>query len=403
MKPKYFPLITLLAAVGLLLLPLCLLLMVTHQGSSYDGELDRQLAETMAAEHRQKARTAPANAAPPMPVAPVVDRVSVSESHAGSVETLAISGTVPTTAFPQVNSGRTSETSTGTAIGVEPGIASSRSEMVSGVGVGGNRGVGGRVGEVVDEIGLRLPELPAITGSYYDSTGHLALRDAGGARSDQPAGSIKPESDASRAFLSGKSGPAPKGTDDSGQSRMIAGNVAPSPPGNHSAGDEMETERSTSDAETSSTRTGAGTAAKNRKSRSKPAAPTVDQVPLPPNDGPEEVVEDVLVQTPLENRLVNRIEDVVAVTKAKGWPIALVRSDLPGDDWWVQQMVGISGNSFAARVNFGNENSISGSAYRMVFVFLDSPEEVRRFRIAKQFKEIPEGVRRSREYRFVRD
>lgn len=112
--------------------------------------------------------------------------------------------------------------------------------------------------------------------------------------------------------------------------------------------------------------------------------------------------EDVILQQPLENRHVARMENVIGVTRAKGWPIALVKSDLPDDFWWVQQMVGIRGNSFAARVNFGNEHSISGSVYHMVIVFLDSPDEVRRFRIAKQFKELPEGVRRSREFTFIR-
>ena len=57
---------------------------------------------------------------------------------------------------------------------------------------------------------------------------------------------------------------------------------------------------------------------------------------------------------------------------------------------------------FPARVNFGNETSLSGSQYHLVFVFLESQDEVRRFNIAKQFKEIPAGVRRSREYTFVR-
>ena len=114
------------------------------------------------------------------------------------------------------------------------------------------------------------------------------------------------------------------------------------------------------------------------------------------------LLEDVVIQTHSEQRPVSRIENLMAMTRAKGWPVALVRSDLPGDDWWVQQMVGIHGNAFSARVNFGNEQSIAGSVYRLVFVFLDSPDEVRRFRIAKQFKEIPEGIRHSREFFFVR-
>ena len=117
----------------------------------------------------------------------------------------------------------------------------------------------------------------------------------------------------------------------------------------------------------------------------------------------DEFIEDVAIQTPLESAPVGRVENVVAMTRAKGWPIALIKSDLPDDVWWVQQVVGIQGNSFGARVNFGNEYTISGSAFDMVIVFLDSADEVRRFRIAKQFKEVPKGVRHSREFHYIRN
>lgn len=147
--------------------------------------------------------------------------------------------------------------------------------------------------------------------------------------------------------------------------------------------------------------------ADQRKMRAEMEAMTGGAVDVLPKDGgfgvsPEAMVEQVILQQPLESRMVSRMENVVAVTKAQGWPIALVRSDLPDDYWWVQQMVGIRGNAFAARVNFGNEHSIRGSVYHLTFVFLDSPDEVRRFRIAKQFKELPEGIRRSRKYTFTR-
>ncbi|MEQ9412137.1 MAG: hypothetical protein RIK87_30785 [Fuerstiella sp.] len=134
------------------------------------------------------------------------------------------------------------------------------------------------------------------------------------------------------------------------------------------------------------------------------AASTTADAPWAPGFGTEVTApeEDVILQHPLESRPVERVENLVAVTQAKGWPIALVCSDLPDDHWWVQQMVGIRGNAFAARVNFGNEDSISGSVYHMVIMFLDSPDEVRRFRIAKQFKELPEGIRRSRKFTFIR-
>lgn len=111
---------------------------------------------------------------------------------------------------------------------------------------------------------------------------------------------------------------------------------------------------------------------------------------------------DMIVKTPSESRRVGRVENVVAVTNETGWPIALISSDLPDSRWWVQQMTAIRGNAFSARVNFGNDTSISGSKYHLMFVFLETQDELRRFQIAKQFKEIPAGVRRSRKYTFVR-
>lgn len=117
---------------------------------------------------------------------------------------------------------------------------------------------------------------------------------------------------------------------------------------------------------------------------------------------PKNPIVDMLIQQPSERRPVSKVENLVATTQQPGWPIALVRSDLPDDVWWVQQMVGIRHRSFASRVNFGNDSSLPGSVYHLVIVFLDSADEARRFRIAKQFKDLPEGLRRSREYTFVR-
>lgn len=117
---------------------------------------------------------------------------------------------------------------------------------------------------------------------------------------------------------------------------------------------------------------------------------------------PKAAIVDIIIQQPSERRPVSKVENLIATTQQPGWPIALVRSDLPDDFWWVQQMVGIQNRSFASRVNFGNDNSIPGSVYHLVIVFLDSADEARRFRIAKQFKDLPEGLRRSREYTFVR-
>ena len=201
------------------------------------------------------------------------------------------------------------------------------------------------------------PQTPVRSDSYYDATGHLAL-------SSQP--------------------------------------LVPDPAAVNSA-----TAPTTSPAEQASvTKPSERRRTRKQKTEEVPAAESNLQNPASASEEsplPEGPIEDVAIQTPLETQSVGRVEDVVALTRARGWPVALIKSDLPDDVWWVQQMVGIQGTSFAARVNFGNEHSISGTRYHMVIVFLDSPDEVRRFRIAKQFKDIPAGVRRSREFLYIRN
>ncbi|MEJ7591880.1 MAG: hypothetical protein WKF77_10050 [Planctomycetaceae bacterium] len=229
---------------------------------------------------------------------------------------------------------------------------------------------------VVADMGIiELPTRPDAGASYYAATGHLALR-------TQPQ------------------------VPDPLENRV----EPPAPP---------KEPQVVADADAVEAASEKSRKSKSRRSKSeeKKSAETdphmTNSNPEPPVDTPRSVskasgdndalIEEVVIQTPLESALVGRVENVVAMTRARGWPIALIRSDLPDDVWWVQQVVGIQGNSFAARVNFGNEYTLSGSAFSLVIVFLDSPDEVRRFRIAKQFKDIPEGVRHSRDFHYIRN
>ena len=220
---------------------------------------------------------------------------------------------------------------------------------------------------------VELPTRPDAGASYYEATGHLALRtqpqvpDPLANHVERPASPKEPQAVA-----------------DAGE---VASEKSRKSKSRRSKSEEKKSAEAVSDL-----------------ANADPALP-VD----PPRAGTKSsfdndaLLEEVVIQTPVESALVGRVENVVAMTRAGGWPIALIRSDLPDDVWWVQQVVGIQGNSFAARVNFGNEFTLSGSAFSMVIVFLDSPDEVRRFRIAKQFKDIPEGVRHSREFHYIRN
>ncbi|MCA9034954.1 MAG: hypothetical protein KDA91_07490 [Planctomycetaceae bacterium] len=226
-----------------------------------------------------------------------------------------------------------------------------------------------------------LPDSSDAT-TYYDSTGHIALMD------QQPVEN-KPVDEIVRN-LTGKSSEIDRSVD-SEQKDVQNGVTSDSRPRSSSRRKSRSEKEAEKDDANAVARAEAAAREGMLQKRQEDASETED--PL---------LEEVVLQSPVEKRRVNRIENVLAVTKAKGWPVALVRSDLPGDDWWVQQMIGIHGTAFSSRVNFGNEESIPGSAYRLVFVFLDSPDEVRRFRIAKQFSELPEGIRHSREFFFVR-
>jgi hypothetical protein len=129
--------------------------------------------------------------------------------------------------------------------------------------------------------------------------------------------------------------------------------------------------------------------------RSLPSASASHQKPSAPR-----VV--LTVARPRAGSAVDRTVDLVAVTKAPGWPVVLIRSDIEGDCWWVQRVVARRGQYIAARVNFGNEDSLSGDQFQLAFLLLDSQHEAVRFQTARQFKELPEGIRRSQVFRYVR-
>ena len=236
---------------------------------------------------------------------------------------------------------------------------------------------------------LQPPQPVVPEESFYDATGHLALTSLPQLLPD-PTDSSAKQADAQRPAQGSAAGPG-----------GAASAETPAASGRDAASDSQDRKSRPRRRPSPEDRSRAARDRRDVSQAGSAAGPTgADRVR--PADRPDNLV-DVIIQTPLESGRVRKIEDVVAVTSAAGWPIALVRSDIPDDEWWVQQMVTIQGTQFAARVNFGNEHSLPGGAYRMVFVFLDSPDEVRRFRIAKRFKELPEGIRRSREFRYVRN
>lgn len=112
---------------------------------------------------------------------------------------------------------------------------------------------------------------------------------------------------------------------------------------------------------------------------------------------------EITISRPEPGNVVGRWENLVAATHEPGWPVVLVRSEVKGDSWWVQQLVTRRGNVIAARVNFGNVETISGHGFELVVLLLDNSAEAVRFRTAREFQSIPPGVRRSKVFRYVRE
>ncbi|MEZ6122735.1 MAG: hypothetical protein R3C49_06100 [Planctomycetaceae bacterium] len=394
MKPRYYPHITALGAVLATAAPLCIVLTLPYFRSLGDPEIVTSDAREWHSNNSHPAhsvhdevRLAQASVKPadeeiprvamrpqhsvsdiPKPVAPKGN----TKSSPVPVYTqlppaeFAVSAVLPESPVPVPSSPDSGKSDVAIASG--PPVMTDRegfAEQTPIAAVPKRDPVDTQMAAVDNEMNQALiarPETSSTT--YFDATGHLAMLSPG----------TKPEDNSASAAV------APRRR--SGTSRR---------PASESTADSKSSENSAD-------RIDGGLGMGSRGSLPGMSAGDDDLF----GTQPTAVIEDVILQQPLENRRVSKVENVMAVTRAKGWPIALVKSDLPDDHWWVQQMVGISGNAFAARVNFGNDDSIPGSVYHLVIVFLDSADEVRRFRIAKQFRELPEGTRQSRVFTFVR-
>lgn len=361
MKPKHYPHVTLAAAILLLLLPASLLVLIPGpQGTSADEILaavdeDLQQIQPSEATDRPENLTPSAQQRPATRVAmlPDVARDQPGVFQSGdanlytSTEPMSrVSVATTPSISPPVNNKLHASTSalSETVIADETELDAAIVSAAPGVPEIRSEEDLEREETLSKELEATLAQGPTTRESYFQSTGHLAM-----------TGTISSKSSVQNTKRKRRSG---------------------------SSGRSKETKR-TDEPAMSGTMPTSGT---DDPFASEPSSPVVD----------------VVLQQPFEQRPVQKVENLIATTQEPGWPIALVRSDIPGDAWWVQQMVGIRHRSFASRVNFGNNDSLPGSVYHLVIVFLDSADEARRFRIAKQFKEIPEGLRRSREYTFVR-
>lgn len=384
MKAKYYPHLTVAGAVLLTAAPLCFVLSL--QGNSSTGELDALIAQTQTDQPGDwpSQNTERATRVEPLAIEP-------------SAPTLAVTPRVSSSVSPQTRPPASPDTTPTTQ---EPRVAMSQDRPVRVPPPADPPGPMSDAAAVMDMAMLSDPD----RGRLDESTASVPVPDSA-AEIDSAAET----SSGGSLHVTYAASPAVKTLVDAGSHFGATAHLAMRESFRDLGRDSRQHQRITADSMDGSLAMSSeadGDAGGRMAGLAADVPMMGGNVVLPEPEGFDQPVqaarEDVILQQPLESRPVSRVENIVAVTRAKGWPVALVRSDLPDDHWWVQQMVGIRGNAFAARANFGNENSIRGSVYHLVFVFLDSPDEVRRFRIAKQFKELPEGIRRSREFTFTR-
>lgn len=83
-----------------------------------------------------------------------------------------------------------------------------------------------------------------------------------------------------------------------------------------------------------------------------------------------------------------RLQLVTGTLRAGGVPVVLVRSDMPGEPWWVQgEPVPTGRSGFAAKAVFGSARTPAGAKFRVV-VMLTDPDGP--YRTGQQLKELPD-------------
>ena len=84
-----------------------------------------------------------------------------------------------------------------------------------------------------------------------------------------------------------------------------------------------------------------------------------------------------------------RLQLVTGTLREGGVPVVLVRSDMPGEPWWVQGEPTPTGRSgFAAKAVFGSAKTPAGAKFRVV-VMLAGPDDGP-YRTGQQLKELPD-------------
>jgi hypothetical protein len=131
---------------------------------------------------------------------------------------------------------------------------------------------------------------------------------------------------------------------------------------------------------------------------SQEVAPRTDHVAVPAAGRADARHAPLVIETPPDGTAVGMREDLTGRVESEGWPVIFVRSAVPGQPWWCQAPVTkVDGGRFTAQVVFGDENTASGTKFRIAGVVAPTREEAQKFAIGSKGQSLPEGLPRSDE------
>lgn len=119
-----------------------------------------------------------------------------------------------------------------------------------------------------------------------------------------------------------------------------------------------------------------------------PLVPSVLPAAEPRTDAKSEA------KPPVEIKLsprVGRVQEVEGNVNAPGMPIVFIKSGLPTEPWWVQNLPTPTGpKQFKVRLLFGNEKSAPGSQFHVVTVLMPKGAKLQDYKVGTQHHSLPE-------------
>ena len=84
-------------------------------------------------------------------------------------------------------------------------------------------------------------------------------------------------------------------------------------------------------------------------------------------------------------------------SKGGGWPVVLVKSEIPKSFWWVQKVEAYKPGVFKARVHLGNDKTEDRSKFRLVALIFDDKVAADKYRTGSTLTRLPSDVPRSKD------